>query len=69
MNEQSASIQIAAAPERVCETPLQPLAYPDWNPAFLTLQGPAEAIVGHDYEITSRGGLPGKFGAPGSTTT
>ncbi len=61
MNEQSATIHIAASPEQVREILLQPLAYPDWNPAFLTMGGPAEAAVGQDYPMRARGGLRGTF--------
>ena len=61
MNEQSAKRYVHASPERVRKILLQPLSYPDWNPAFLSVRGPAPAIVGQAYEIRTRGSLAGTF--------
>ena len=61
MNEQSAKRYVHASPERVRTILLRPLSYPDWNPAFLSMRGPAPVIVGQAYEIRTRGGLAGTF--------
>ncbi len=61
MNEQIASTYIHESPSRVRAILRQPLAFPDWNPAFLAIQGPAEAIVGQVYAIRARPGLAGTF--------
>jgi hypothetical protein len=61
MNEQMASTRVRATPETVRRILLQPLAFPDWNPAFLSMQGPPKAIVGQTYSMRARPGLAGTF--------
>lgn len=38
---------------------LDPLALPDWNPAFLSVDGPERATLGTEYRIRVRPGLTG----------
>lgn len=51
---------LSASPHEIRAVLLDPLRLPDWNPAFATISGPAEAGIGRDYRITARG-LPGEF--------
>jgi len=61
MNEQRATHLVHAPLEVVRQVLLDPVALADWNPAFLSVGGPAEASTGVDYPITTRGGLRGFF--------
>jgi hypothetical protein len=59
MNEQTAARLITAPLHQVRRVLLQPLALPDWNPAILSLTGPAQAQIGTRYPIVAKGGLRG----------
>ena len=61
MNNQQETMLIQAPLHRVQQTLLDPLALPEWNPAFLTISGPANAATGVRYPIAIRGGLRGYF--------
>lgn len=41
---------------------LRPLDLPRWNPAFVSISGPAQAEVGPKWRITVRPAFPGSFG-------
>lgn len=59
MTEQAERL-FAASPHQVRAVLLDPLALPEWNPAFSTVSGPREADTRHEYRITARG-LPGSL--------
>lgn len=61
MNTASSHILIPAPVHVVRRILLQPASLADWNPAFLSVRGPAEAIVGERYPLTGRGGLRGHW--------
>lgn len=61
MNDQQATVLVPAPLHVVRQALLDPLALAEWNPAFLTIKGSAEAAVGVRYPITTRGGLRGYF--------
>jgi hypothetical protein len=61
MNTVSSHILIPAPVETVRQILLEPTALAEWNPAFLSVQGPSAAIVGHRYALTARGGLQGHW--------
>lgn len=57
----SATLLIDAPLERVREVLLDALSLPSWNPAFLSLIGPATATLDAGYRITVKPGLRGTF--------
>lgn len=59
MNEQDATRLIHAPPARIRAILLDPLALPEWNPAFHTITGPPQATTGTQWPITARGNLRG----------
>lgn len=61
MNTASSHILIPAPVHVVRQILLEPTSLADWNPAFLSVRGPAEAIVGERYPLTGRGGLRGHW--------
>lgn len=56
-----ATIFVDASADVVRRILLTPLDLPRWNPAFLSIDGPAQPRVGEAYRITVRPGLPGTF--------
>lgn len=60
-NEQTASLLIDAPLHQLRAIVLDPLALPDWNPAFIAIDGPPTATLGRDYAITVRPGLSGRL--------
>lgn len=46
------------AVQRVLQDPLR---MAEWNPAFLAISGPSQALVGNEYALRVRPGLPGRF--------
>jgi len=59
--EQTASRLIDASVDQVRSVLLDPLALPDWNPAFRNITGPAVGLAGENYQITVHPGLAGRF--------
>lgn len=52
---------VNAAATRIRRALLDPQALPDWNPAFRSIAGPADAAVGVRYPIGVTGGLSGTW--------
>lgn len=61
MTAQEATRFVSAPPSSIRDLLLDPRVLPDWNPAFHSLEGPAEAATGVRYPITVRGGLSGHW--------
>jgi hypothetical protein len=61
MSTVSGEIRIAAPPGVVRRILLEPRQLADWNPAFLSIRGPYEALVGQHYPIMARGGFTGNW--------
>lgn len=61
MTTQQATRLINAPLPQVRNVLLDPRALPAWNPAFHTVDGPAQAATGISYPITVRGGLTGTW--------
>ncbi len=61
MNTLSSYILISAPPPVVRQILLEPTALAEWNPAFLSVQGPDLAITQQRYPIQVRGGLSGHW--------
>ena len=61
MNTASSHILIPAPVHVVRQILLEPTALAEWNPAFLSVRGPAAPIVGQRYALTARGGLKGHW--------
>ncbi|GAA3824670.1 hypothetical protein GCM10022403_067610 [Streptomyces coacervatus] len=61
MNTRSSHILIQAPPAVIRQILLEPTQLADWNPAFLGIKGPVQAIVGEHYPIVTRGGLSGHW--------
>jgi uncharacterized protein YndB with AHSA1/START domain len=61
VTSQQATRLINAPLAQIREALLDPRALPEWNPAFRTVDGPAEAATGVSYPITVRGGLSGNW--------
>ncbi|MFJ3404698.1 SRPBCC family protein [Promicromonospora sp. NPDC090134] len=55
----SATLHIDAPRQRVRAVLLDALSLPSWNPAFVSLAGPAVVALGTAYRITVRPGLKG----------
>lgn len=56
---EEASLSIQATPDTIHKALLDALALPEWNEAFLTIEGPAEPLVGKRYRLRVRPGLSG----------
>lgn len=52
---------IPADIERIRDVLLDPLELPAWNPAFLDLRGPRDAVEDQEYALTALRGLRGTF--------
>lgn len=61
MNTLSSYILISAPPPVVRQILLEPTALAEWNPAFLSVQGPRSAVTQQRYPIQVRGGLHGHW--------
>ena len=61
MNTLSSYILIAAPPHVVRQILLEPTALAEWNPAFMSVQGPEHANIAQRYPIQVRGGLTGHW--------
>jgi hypothetical protein len=61
MNTAASHILVPAPLPTVRQILLEPTALAEWNPAFLSVGGPAAAIVGRRYPLTARGGLTGHW--------
>jgi hypothetical protein len=64
MNEQTAARLVPAPLHRVRRVLLEPLGLPEWNPAIVSLTGPAQAQTGTRYPIVAKGGLRGFWTYP-----
>jgi hypothetical protein len=60
MEQASSTIQATSAEIR--HTLLSPLALPEWNEAFLSIEGPAEPSTGERYSLRVRPGWSGWLG-------
>ncbi|WP_433680239.1 SRPBCC family protein [Nocardia sp. CA-119907] len=60
-SEQAARMRVAATPDQVRAVLLDPLSLPEWNSAFLRIDGRPEAVTGEPYRLTVRPGLSGTF--------
>jgi hypothetical protein len=54
-----ASSTIRATSAKIRHTLLSPLALPEWNEAFLAIEGPAEPSTGERYSLRVRPGSSG----------
>ncbi|MDJ0347334.1 SRPBCC family protein [Streptomyces sp. H10-C2] len=61
MTRQPSARFVAAPPERIRQFLRTPLQMPEWNPAFLSIGGPASARVGDRHTLTVHGGLRGTW--------
>lgn len=61
MNTVAETRYIPAPPAKITTLLLRPLDLPAWNPAFLSMDGGSEAVVGQPRPITVTGGWPGTF--------
>lgn len=61
MNAVAESRYFPAAQSKIATLLLRPLDLPAWNPAFLSIDGGSEAVVGQPHPITVTGGLRGTF--------
>ena len=57
MEQASSTIQASSA--KIRHTLLSPVALPEWNEAFLAIEGPAEPSTGERYSLRVRPGLSG----------
>jgi hypothetical protein len=69
MNTVSSHILIPAPVKTVRRILTEPTALAEWNPAFLSVRGPAAAAVGRRYALTAKGGLRGHFEYRGISDT
>ncbi|MFF3749510.1 SRPBCC family protein [Streptomyces sp. NPDC002018] len=61
MTSRQATRFLDASPAQIRHALLDPLALPDWNPAFKRLDGPARATTGVPYALTVIGGITGTW--------
>ncbi|WP_327287870.1 SRPBCC family protein [Streptomyces sp. NBC_01198] len=61
MTSATGSRLITAPADRIHALLLQPRRLPDWNPAFLSLTGPEEALLDQDYQLRTLPDLRGTF--------
>ena len=61
MNSITATHYVPASPAKIAALLLRPLELPAWNPAFLSMDGGPDAVVGETHPITVIGGLRGTF--------
>ncbi len=61
MNTVAENRYIPAPWSKITALLLCPLHLPAWNPAFLSIEGGADAVVGQPHPITVTGGLRGTF--------
>jgi hypothetical protein len=59
MSYQHAEHVVTTEPDAVRRVLLDPLALPEWNPAFHRVDGPAQVTAGAEYHIRVRPGLAG----------
>ncbi|MEW2570692.1 SRPBCC family protein [Streptomyces sp. NPDC047070] len=60
-NGHSSHILIPAPVGIVRQILLEPTALAEWNPAFLSVKGPSEALTGRRYPLVARGALRGHW--------
>ncbi|MEX1078729.1 MAG: SRPBCC family protein [Homoserinimonas sp.] len=60
-HHEEAGAHIDADPATIRTILLDPLALPRWNPAFLKVGGPGNAVTGEAHPIVVRPGLVGSF--------
>jgi len=61
MSTTASHILIPAPVRTVRQILLEPTALAEWNPAFLSVGGPPDALVGRRHPLVARGGLRGHW--------
>lgn len=61
MRSVTESRYIPVSPANIAALLLRPLDLPTWNPAFLSMSGSGDPIVGDPHSMTVVGGLRGTF--------
>ncbi|MDQ0776254.1 hypothetical protein QF026_004720 [Streptomyces aurantiacus] len=61
MNTAASHILISTPVRIVRQILLEPTELAEWNPAFLSVKGPTQALIGRQYPLVARGALRGHW--------
>ncbi len=61
MNTVASHILVPAPVRIVRQILLEPIDLAEWNPAFLSVKGPSQALTGRRYPLVARGALRGHW--------